>query len=203
MMQPARVEISRDHQPEGGSLPLRESVEIYPTKKGQTVPDAVEEWIRPLQPSRTSQNCVYAFDSPELGRGVLTVNIQGSMYGDRLDDKVQLLEIERALGQRQPARLVDSPVWQYGIRLHVRNPYLQVLFGLVFVCGGLAPFLIPSSEPEGLSDAPFLILGALAILLGSYYWVFRGLRRFSWWHRARGEVKRGGEKMPEDLQLFS
>lgn len=201
-MPSALVETTRDVGDSNAPEPEATSVEISPSKRGQTVPDAVEEWIRPLNPSLTGKSCVYSFDSSEYGKGMLRVRMKGSMYRERMDEKVQIMAIEREIGW-QPAKLSDSPVWQYGIRLQVRNPYLQVLVGGGAISVGLAVFLLPHPSGGGLQDAPFLAIGAIAILLGSYYWVLRGLRRFRWWHRARAVVRRNGERMPEELRVIA
>lgn len=201
-MRSTLVEITRDAGDANAPDPEVESLEVSSHARGQTAPDAVEEWIRPLNPSLTDVSCVYTFDSSEYGSGVLRVRMEGAIYRERMDDKVRMIAVEREIG-RQPARLSDSPIWQYGFRLHVRNPYFQVLVGLLAVSFGLALLLGRNPNGGGTHDAPFLTIGAVAIALGAYYWVFRGLRRFRWWHRARAVVRRTGEKMPEDLRVFA
>lgn len=79
----AEVEVFRTHTPSGEPDPATEVFEIWPKNKWRTTPDAVEEWIRPYRPSRTSQPCVYRFDSPERGRGRIVVNIQGTLYREQ------------------------------------------------------------------------------------------------------------------------
>ena len=198
------IEITRTHLPSGAPAPLTEVHEVHPRNSWQTVPDAVEEWIRPFHPSRTSRSCVYLFDSPELGRGRLVVHDLGIIYRSRMDEKVQMLEVERALGQRQPAKLSDTLPWMYAVRVQVRNPYMQIVFGLIATAVGCLPLhnIFFASDMGAMSNVYFFILGITLVLFGFVGLVCRGLYRMRWWHRARAEVKRRGDKMPEDLQLF-
>lgn len=114
------------------------------------------------------------------------------------------MEIERVLGQVQPARLPDLPVWQYSLSLHARNPYAQVVIGLFAIACGCMPLygIFVLRDMDAVSNVFFFILGATLVVTGAYYWAFRGLRRARWWHRARAAVKLRGEKMPEDLQVI-
>ncbi|GAA2837441.1 hypothetical protein FB468_1099 [Leucobacter komagatae] len=203
-MEPAIVEIVWDRMPAVPRASSRETVKIYPSKMGRTVSAAVAAWMRPLCPSRTEENSVYTFDSPENGSGRLTVTIQGAISRDRLTDQVHVLEIERVLGQVQPARLPDLPVWQYSLSLHARNPYAQVVIGLFAIACGCMPLygIFVLRDMDAVSNVFFFILGATLVVTGAYYWAFRGLRRARWWHRARAAVKLRGEKMPEDLQVI-
>lgn len=203
-MEPARVAIIRDQPRPAETNPTREIFEIYPPKSGRTVPEAVADWMRPLSPSRTAETGVYTFNSYEQGSGRIFVDIRGPISRERLNDQVHVMEIERILGQVQPARLPDAPIWQYAIRIHLRNPYLQLLYGLLIIGGGCIPLygILVVRDMNAVSSVLFVIVGAILVGAGAYLWVFRGLRRFRWWHRARAVVKRSGEKMPEDLQLF-
>lgn len=202
-MQPAYVEVTREKPGPGQGVPRVQRIEVFPVKRGQTMVEAIEDLIRPLCPSRTDQSCSYVFDSQTEGSGQITVNLLGSISREMLDEKVQLMEIERVLQRRQPGKLSDGPLWQSAIRLHVRNPYFQVLFGLIAMFAGTIPFFMPSPNVSFIQDLPILILGAYLFILGFSYWVVRGLRRFRWWHRARAVVRDPGEAMPEDLKVFA
>ena len=202
---PVRVEIIRDRQPAGGGLAGRELLDIFPAKLGHTGTDAVIDWLRPFRPNLTSRSGVYGFDAPELGAGILTVTQIRPLTRARLDDRVRVLEIERALGAPEPARLPDFPLAQSGWRLHVNNPYLQLLIGAFAIgSGGLIIAQVVVDRTDGIAGAVLLcLLGAALIAAGTLIWFQRGLRRVRWWHRARAAGKRGNRTLPEDLRFFS
>ena len=199
------VTLSRDEQPAEGSLPTTQTFTIVPLKFGQTVPSAVEELIRPLCPTRTSQSCVYRFASPKLGGGLITVAIKGWLSRERMDEMVHLMELERELGTPQSARLADAPTWQIGYRLHINNPYGQMVAGLLFIALGCMPIYnaLFVRDMGPLETTLFFVLGLAMVGLGFTVWFLRGVRRRGWWHRARAVVKARGEKMPESLRRFS
>lgn len=201
------IEILREPQPGAGEgiEPSVEQRQVTPATTGQAAIDAVEAWIRPYNPSRTGEKCVYAFDSAEHGRGVIRVGIDGTIFRARMDDRVQLLEIERELGRRRPDQLFNSVFWNYCMRLQVRSPYLQILFGLLMLVALGLPTLARALD-GGLRDASSwieFVAGMIVTLLACYLWLYRGVRRLGWWHSARGVAKRSGERLPEDLRFIA
>lgn len=122
-----------------------------------------------------------------------------------MDEKVQMLEIERVLGRSEPGKIPDTAAWMYSIRLQVRNPYIQILFGLLAIFVGGMPMysILFVQDMDTVSNISFFVLGVILILLGLVGLVGRGLYRLRWWHRARAAVKLRGEEMPEDLQVFA
>ncbi|UTX52210.1 tetraspanin family protein [Leucobacter aridicollis] len=178
--------------------------EVKPEKRGHTVPDAIMKMIRPMHPSRTKKSCVYTYDSPDHGTGKIVVTISGWLDRERMDEKIQMLEIERVLGRSEPGKVSDTAGRMYSIRLQVRNPYIQVLFGsLAVFVGGMPLYSILFVQSMDMaSTIGFFALGAILILLGFFGLVCRGAYRLRWWHRARAEVKRRGDTMPFDLKVL-
>ena len=133
------------------------------------------------------------------------MTISGWLDRERMDEKVQMLEIERVLGRSEPGKISDTAGWMYSIRLQVRNPYLQILFGfLAMFVGGMQIYsILFVQDMDTASNIVFFVLGAILILLGLVGLVGRGLYRLRWWHRARAAVELRGDKMPEDLRVFA
>ena len=120
-----------------------------------------------------------------------------------MDEKVQLLEIERAIGRRLPAKLSDTLPWMYVIRAQIRNPYAQILFGLLVVFIGAFQTLALGPDVDYWNRIWLTALGAGVALVGFFVLVLRGMRRVGWWHAARAEVRRRGESIPTELGFFS
>ncbi|MEB4613082.1 hypothetical protein [Leucobacter sp. M11] len=200
----ATIEVIRTHSAAGKPAPSRVSHAVTAATRGQTMPDAVRSVIRPLRPSRSETPGVYPFDSPEHGRGRIVVTLQGALARERMDEQVLMLEIERALGSREPARTADIPAWQYPITLHVRNPYLQIGYGVIFMVPGLliAGSVLFVRDTGALQGSLFFVLALLLIAGGFFQLLWPGTRRIAWWHAARREVRRRGVKMPADLALI-
>lgn len=133
------------------------------------------------------------------------MTISGWLDRERMDEKVQMLEIERVLGRSEPGKISDTAGWMYSIRLQVRNPYLQILFGLLAIFVGGMPIysILFVQDMDTVSNISFFVLGVILILLGLVGLVGRGLYRLRWWHRARAVVKLRGDKIPEDLRVFA
>ena len=201
-MPSATVEVARTHDPTGAEAPSIETIELESEKVGQTMPDVVEKWIRPYHPTRTGQNCVYRFDSPEHGTGTITVTMWGASYRERMDEKVQLLEIERAIGQRQPCQVPDTMRAMEGIQLQVKNPYLLLALGggLTYAC--VLSFYTLWDPHELLLSIGSRLLSIVGVAVSIWFALYPAFKRRKWWHRARAEVKRRGEKMPLDLSLL-
>ena len=133
------------------------------------------------------------------------MTISGWLDRERMDEKVQMLEIERVLGRSEPGKISDTAGWMYSIRLQVRNPYIQILFGLLAIFVGGMPMysILFMQDMDTASTIGFFVLGAILTLFGLFGLVGRGLYRLRWWHLARAAVKLRGEKIPEDLRVFA
>mgnify|MGYP003417821382 FL=1 len=201
-MASVKIEVLRTHTAAGEFVSLVTNHEVVTEKWGESPPDSVMKWIRSYYPTRTSQNCIYSFDSPVHGKGTVAVRMYGALCRERMDEKIQMLEIERVLGRREPGKTPDTMVGRSAIRLQVRNPYLQVLLGVVAVVFGVQMLYSALSFVDTFNRAGLSALGALIALLGCALALYLGVRRFSWWHRARAEVKRRGDTMPSDLRIF-
>ena len=129
--------------------------------------------------------------------------MQGALYRERMDEKVMMLEVERAMGWVEPAQTADLPAWQYSVTLQVRNPYLQMLYGLFFMVPGLliACSVLFIRDMGAFSSSAFFVLALILIGGGFFVLFWKGMRRTRWWHAARREVRRRGAKMPFDLRL--
>lgn len=198
------IEVRRTHLASGEPAPLIEVHEITPEKRGQTMPDAVAAWIRPMNPTRTQESGVYSYNSPECGKGTIAVTMLGELYRERMDEKIQMLEIERMLGSAEPDKVSDTMAWMYAIRLQVRNPYSLILLGLMMTSIGAFQALSVSlnSSYDLFNRIGLSILGTTIAFVGIIVFLKPGARRIRWWHQARALVKRRKDKMPTDLQLF-
>ncbi|QIK63858.1 hypothetical protein G7068_12135 [Leucobacter viscericola] len=203
----AVVEVIRTHVPSGDPVSETTVFEVAQDKWWSTEPDAVVRRIRSMRPSRTVNSCVYSFESPEHGSGWIRVSIDGSVagviYREQMDEKVQMLEIERVLGRKEPGAIADMPVWMYSTRLNARNPYIQFGLGIIpaYVGWRAIAEVLGGTYSDAFNKIGFFVLGLLLIGAGVALWQL-GVRRFRWWHRARAVVKRRGDKMPSYLRAF-
>lgn len=202
IMAKATIEIQFTRAPSGVSENGKRVLQVRPRTALETLPEAVERQIRSFRPRRTDVTGRYSFDSPTHGTGTISVSMPSNLSGERFDEKVQVLEIERLLGP-QPGRFADNPTWMNPIRAQVNNPYLVFAIGLLALIFGTFPFIniLFVRDMDASGSVFFALLGAILLGLGVFF-MGRAMKRMCWWHRARAEVKRRGDKMPEDLRLF-
>lgn len=184
-------------EPEDASL---REVEVFPSKFGQSEADAAIALIAGLAPSRTGRTGVYSWI-----QGTIEVHDASELKTEKLDEKVQLLEIERGIGRRDPMRLPDTHETMTAIQLHIQNPYIQLVFGGAVTLAGLACIQFGLTNGDGASgfDLITALIGGVLVGVAMYQLVFRGARRISWWHAARRYARRRGEKLPASLKFFS
>lgn len=169
----------------------------------ETALQDVYRYIRNLEPARTDRRGVYRFRDPALGSGELVVLGLSVSALERLEERVQIHELEQAIGMRDPY------LWDRhapGSRRAWRNPWVSTVIAAVFALIGLVVFALalgfhgqPDRDPMAtwVGAGGGLLIGGLGVFL-----LLFNVRRIQWWTRARAAVRAAGLPMPSDLHLF-
>lgn len=169
-----------------------------------TWPDAVMRVLCAVSPSRTGRPGIYAYADPARGSGLLYVERASAFQLMRIDELVQMEEIERVVG-KDPTRYEDTPGYLIPFVINLRNPYLQMALGALFLIPAAmmllvpVPVLAPAVDLFTKIGIPVLgiVSGVLAVLV-----FLRGKRRRRWWHAARVEARRDGGRVPQALEVL-
>jgi hypothetical protein len=122
---------------------------------------------------------------------------------ERVNERVQVHELERAIGMRDPM------LWDRrapGSRRIWRNPWISTAMGGAFGIGGFIAVIVGLATlgQPGRDPAPSWVglgFGLATAALGVVLAVLHG-RRIPWWTRARAVVRAAGLPMPTDLDPF-
>lgn len=164
--------------------------------------DDLYAFLRRLEPTRTGRPGEYWYRDPERGHGVIRVLGLDAHDARQVEERIQLHELERAIGMRDPA------LWgrHSPNRRMFRNPWIStalaasvVLAGFFFVLQAIALHSTPGRGPAATwVGAGFgVVFAALGVVLAMQH-----LPRIPWWSRARAAVRTAGLPMPSDLSPF-
>lgn len=157
--------------------------------------------IRPLAPREAGRSGSYWYHDA-AGTGWLEVVGAGRVALGEFDDAVRTLEIAERLGEPEVHRQPELGLAAVSA-LRTTNPYFLMAVGLALPAIGVIAFL--RMLETGAAWWFLVVLGVMAlILIGvGVYVLVQGIRRRSWWHRARAEGRRMGRPLPQDLRTWN
>jgi len=188
-----RIRLFQTHNASGSAEPVEFTETIRPGIL-YTVASDTMIFLGPLTPTQTATPGVFFYTDPARGRGWLQLENFGTGNTARIQEYVQMAEIERALG-RQPLRAKDIAYGNSQV-LRSNNPYFFFGFGIVLL--GLVIFMLTnahSSIPLGLiigTVGLFLVLSAVLFVYGAI--------KVTWWHNARRYARKNFGTLPSDLK---
>mgnify|MGYP005612497079 CR=1 FL=1 len=171
--------------------------------KIESGPEEVRKFLVDVNPSRSPQPDVFYVNDLVKGAGRVVVDGLNKNELKRLSQMVQVLEVNRKIGMSDPYYMAELPAPLQAVVPRNPNPYGQILFAIVFSGIGLLELWAAAFRFQGFSAINIFLVCTGLFMIGGAVWMFgQGWKRRKWWHAARAQVKRDGEKVPEMLQIF-
>lgn len=195
------VRMHQTHDASGAPASAEYLEHLPPAPLPITVGSTAMRFLSALNPSRSDREFVYFYTDPTRGSGWL--ELEGFRPGDadRVQELVRMEEIVRVVGA-EPRKNADLAVGR-ALVLRANNPWVIITYATLII--GLGVWLLATSvlNPTSPAAAGVGLFFAIAFIILGGVLAFLTQKRVGWWHRARAEARRGGEKMPPDLVVWS
>lgn len=157
--------------------------------------------LRPLAPRETNRPGTFVYGTPTGAHGEVTLEGIRSIEASEIQQAVRTLALSAAIGSSEPGR---REVLSFGNSLVNRttNPYFRILIGVGVIA--LMGFVVVRAF-EGGEGVPRIIASVVAVIvIGlAVALIVSGIRRWSWWTKARQEAKRQGVELPDQLKFWN
>lgn len=168
----------------------------------RSLTETTMDFLRPLSPRETEHPGVFWYTDPAQGSGWLRLEEFPAVNVTEVQQAVRTLQLSSAIGEAEPVR---QEVLSFGNSLVNRttNPYFKILFGVVvlILMVFIAVRMLTAGAP-GPGQIVAVVVAAIVSALAIYL-IANGLRRRSWWHKARAEAKRTGTPLPDQLKTWN
>jgi len=187
------IRLFQTHNASGAAAPAEFTETIRPGLL-YTVASDTMIFLGPLTPLQTATPGSFTYTDPARGSGWLRLENFGSGNTARIQEYVQMAQIERAIG-RQPLRAQDIAFGNSQV-LRSNNPYFFFGFGTVLL--GLVVYMLTNAH----SSIPLgVIIGFVALFLALSAALFvYGAIKVTWWHKARRYARKNFGTLPSDLK---
>ena len=158
--------------------------------------------LRPLSPRETATPGVFSYVDASGRVGEVRLEGVPVIEASEIQQAVRTLALSAAIGTPEPDR---REVLSFGNSIVPRttNPYFRIVVGVVFLAlaiFGLARVFTTTDGGVGriVAGVTMALLAIVAIMLIAF-----GVRRWSWWTRARRESDRQGLEKPDQLKFWN
>ncbi|MET0989048.1 MAG: hypothetical protein ABWY54_00225 [Glaciihabitans sp.] len=193
MTAPNTIRVVQTHDSTGAAAPA-EFEQVITNVTASTLGFDAMTFLRPLNPSRTTDPLIFNYADPTRGSGWLRLEGFAPSDAARIYELVQVDEISRVVG-KDPIPKDDLTLGR-GALLRTNNPWFMIVLGAIIAIFGFVIWGFPQGNVDRVVSA---VLGILLLLTGLAIFVV-GIIRTIWWTRARAYAKQTNQTLPPDLK---
>lgn len=166
--------------------------------------------LRPLAPREIGRVGTFFYTEPDGSAGEVTAEGFPARHAEEIQHAVRTWEISAGIGMSEPDPEESLPFGSAFVN-RTTNPYFRLLAGTIGI--GLAAWglvvMVTRGErgegPFGVVSSGWLfaivVLVALMVVSGALF--VMGVRRWSWWTKARREARSRGVELPDSLKFWN